>query len=144
MATKNYFVSMKNHRIDSGFTGFDATAQKSELTGVGATVVNDYENIDGGFYEISIDESHISNVTGLANVVASELVGADANVATLSISESTSDWHKQRLVTRNLPLRTTFDPVYEADNVMVYVIDSGVDTDHPEFANDCLYSRRCF
>lgn len=137
MATKNYFISMKNHRIDSGFSGddFNPTAQKSELTGVGATVVNDYPHIDGGFYEISIDDSHIANVTGLANVMASELVGADANVATLSISETTSDWHKQRLVTRNLPLRTSFDPVYEADNVIVYVIDSGVDTDHPEFAN---------
>lgn len=137
MATKNYFVSMKNHRLDTGFSGsdFDPTAQQSELTGVGATVVNDYEHIEGGFYEISIDDSHIANVTGLANVMASELVGTDANVATLSISESTSDWHKQRLVTRNLPLRTTFDPVFEGDDAMIYVIDSGCDTDHPEFAN---------
>lgn len=137
MATKTYFVSMKNHRIDSGFSGsdFNPTAQQSELTGVGATVTNYYNHIDGGFYEISIDDSHLGNVNGLANVVATELVGADANVATLSISESTSDWHKQRLVTRNLPLRTTFDPVFEGDNAMIYVVDSGVDTDHPELAN---------
>ena len=137
MATKTYFVSMKNHRIDSGFSGsdFNPTAQQSELTGVGATVTNYYRHIDGGFYEISIDDSHLGNVNGLANVIATELVGADANVATLSISESTSDWHKQRLVTRNLPLRTTFDPVFEGDNAMIYVVDSGVDTDHPEFAN---------
>ena len=66
--------------------------------------MNDYENIDGGFYEISIDEAHIGNVTGLANVIASELVGADANVATLSISESTSDWHKQRLSYKKLTI----------------------------------------
>ena len=137
MATKTYFVSMKNHRLDSGFSGddYNPTAQQSELTGVGATVTNYYQHIDGGFYEITIDDSHLGNVTGLANVIATELVGTDANVATLSISESTSDWHKQRLVTRNLPLRTTFDPVFEGDNAMIYVVDSGVDTDHPEFAN---------
>ena len=141
MATKNYFISMKNPRLDSGLdeSNFDPSSYPSQLTGVGATVVESYDNIDGGFYEISIDEAHLGNVTGLANVVASELVGADANVATLSISESTSDWHKQRLVTRNLPLRTTFDPVYEADDVMVYVIDSGCDTDHPEFANASIH-----
>ena len=36
MATKTYFVSMKNHRIDSGFSGsdFNPTAQQGELTGV--------------------------------------------------------------------------------------------------------------
>ena len=34
-----------------------------------------------------------------------------------------------------MPLRTTFDPVFEGDNAMIYVVDSGVDTDHPEFAN---------
>ena len=86
---------------------YNPTVQQSELTGVGATVTNYYQHIDGGFYEITIDDSQLGNVTGLANVIATELVGTDANVATLSISESTSDWHKQRL-TRN-SLRTTFD-----------------------------------
>lgn len=141
MATKNYIVSMKSPRIDNDITTaqFDIPAQKAELTGQGATIVNDFEHITGGFYEISIDDSHIGNVNGLANVVASELVGSGSNVATLSISESTSDWHKQRLVTRNLPLRTTFDPVYEGDNTVIYVMDSGCDTDHPEFANASIH-----
>ena len=105
MATKNYFISCKNHRIDSGFTDsdFNPTQQRAELEGAGATIVNDFDNIDGGFYEIQIDDSSIGSITGLANVMASEMVGSGANVATLSISESTSDWHKQRLVTRNLP-----------------------------------------
>lgn len=137
MATKNYFVSMKNHRIDSGFDGstFDPGEQKAELVGAGGTVVNDYGSIEGGFYEITIDDASIGAVNGLANVMATELVGAEANVATLSISEPTTDWHKQRIVTRNLPLRTDFDPVFEGDNSMIYVIDSGCDMSHPEFAN---------
>lgn len=141
MATKNYFISCKNHRIDSGFTDsdFNPTQQRAELEGAGATIVNDFENIDGGFYEIQIDDSSIGSITGLANVMASEMVGSGANVATLSISESTSDWHKQRLVTRNLPLRTTFDPSYEGNNALVYVVDSGCDVDHPEFANATIH-----
>ena len=42
MATKNYFISCKNHRIDSGFTDsdFNPTQQKAELEGAGATIVN--------------------------------------------------------------------------------------------------------
>ena len=141
MATKNYFISCKNHRIDSGFyeSDFNQTQQRTELERAGATIINDFDNIDGGFYEIQIDDASIGSITGLANVMASELVGSGANVATLSISESTSDWHKQRLVTRNLPLRTTFDPVYEGNNALVYVVDSGLDTDHPEFANATIH-----
>ena len=137
MADKNYFVSMKNHYIDSDVTRDDWTTedQRAELVTAGATIVNEFANIDGGFYELTIDEANIGNITGLANVKASELVGAGSNVSTLAISESTTEWHKQRLVTRNLPLRDTFDPVYEGDNATVYIIDSGIDVDHPELAN---------
>ena len=67
--------------------------------------------------------------------MASELVDTDSNVATLAISESTTEWHKQRLVTRNLPLRDTFDPQFTGANVTVYVLDSGIDILHPEMAN---------
>ena len=137
MAIKNYFVSMKNHIIDSDVAtaDFDPVVQKQELITAGATVVNSFGNIDGGFYELSIDDGSLSSITGIANVVATELVGVGSNVATLAISEATSEWHKQRLVTRNLPLRTTFDPQFEGDNVMTYIIDSGCDTLHPELAN---------
>ena len=49
MATKNYFISCKNHRIASGFTDsdFNPTQQRAELEGAGATIVNDFDNIDG-------------------------------------------------------------------------------------------------
>jgi hypothetical protein len=135
MADKNYFISMKNHRIDAGFTDFDPASQKQELVTAGATIVNEFANIDGGFYELTIDEASIGDITGIANVMATELVGTGSNVSTLAISESTTEWHKQRLVTRNLPLRDTFDPVYTGNDVTVYVIDSGVDDQHSEFAN---------
>jgi len=39
------------------------------------------------------------------------------------------------LVTRNLPLRTEFDATYSGDGVNVYLMDSGIDADHDEFAN---------
>ena len=135
MADKNYFISMKNHRIDAGYTDFDPVVQKQELLTAGATIVNEFANIDGGFYELTIDEANIGDITGLSNVMASELVGTGSNVSTLAISESTTEWHKQRLVTRNLPLRDTYDPVFTGDDVTVYVIDSGCDDLHTEFAN---------
>jgi predicted aspartyl protease len=137
MADKNYFVSMVNHFIDSGVspTDWSPDDQKQELVTAGATIVNEFANIDSGFYELTIDESNISSITDLANVKATEVVGAGSNVSTLAISESTTEWHKQRLVTRNLPLRDTFDPVYEGDNSTVYIVDSGCDILHPELAN---------
>lgn len=137
MADKNYFVSMKNHHIDAGFSSsdFDPAVQKQELITAGATIVNEFANIDGGFYELTIDEASIGDISGITNVMATELVGSGSNVSTLAISEVTGEWHKQRLVTRNLPLRDTFDPVYEGDDVTVYVIDSGCDHQHSEFDN---------
>lgn len=137
MAIKNYFISMKNHVIDDDFSvaDWEASDQKQELVTAGATIVNEFANIDGGFYELTIDDGSLSSITGIANVVATELVGVGSNVATLAISEATSEWHKQRLVTRNLPLRTDFDPQFEGDNVMTYVVDSGCDVLHPELAN---------
>lgn len=137
MADKNYFVSMKNHIIDDDFAtaDFDPVIQKQQLVDAGATIVNTFPHIDAGFYELTIDDASIGSITGIANVIATELVGAGSNVSTLAISESTTEWHKQRVVTRNLPLRTTFDPVFEGDNATVYVVDSGCDVDHPEFEN---------
>lgn len=128
---------MKNHGIDSGMTSsdFHPASQKQELLTAGATIVDEFANIDGGFYELTIDDASIGDITGIANVMACEQVGTGSNVATLAISESTTEWHKQRLVTRNLPLRTTFDPVYEGDNATVYIVDSGCDILHPELAN---------
>ena len=40
MATKNYFISMKNPRLDSGVdeSSYDPSSYPSQLTGVGATV----------------------------------------------------------------------------------------------------------
>ena len=73
MADKNYFISMKNHRIDAGFTDFDPASQKQELVTAGATIVNEFANIDGGFYELTIDEASIGDITGIANVIATDL-----------------------------------------------------------------------
>jgi hypothetical protein len=139
MAIKNYIISCSHPDLDGANVSFDSTALNSDLTGAGATIVNDFDHINGGFFEITIDEANLSNVTGLANVVAAELVGAEGNVATLSISEATTEWHKQRLVTRNLPLRTTFDPVYTGENTIVYVVDSGCDIYHPELAGSDIW-----
>ena len=132
MAVKSYIVSFEHQYIDGDSANFNKSATESALTGAGATINANFDHSVVGMYKIDIEESNIGDISSLANYVASENVTDQAD-ATLLISEATSEWHKQRIVTRNLPLRTTFDPVYTGDGSTVYLMDSGVDTGHPEF-----------
>ena len=133
MAVKSYIVSFEHQYIDGDSANFNKSATESALTGAGATIDANFDHSVVGMYKIDIEESSIGDITSLANYVASENVTDQAD-ATLLISEDTSEWHKQRLVTRNLPLRTTYDPVYTGAGSTVYLMDSGVDTGHPEFS----------
>ena len=66
---------MKNHIIDDDFAtaDFDPVIQKQQLVDAGATIVDDVSaNIDGGFYELTIDDASIGDITGIANVMACE------------------------------------------------------------------------
>ena len=134
MATKTYIVSFEHRYIDGdSIASFDDSAKRSALTGAGATIDDNFDHEYVGMYKIDIDEADIGSISSLSGYVASENVTDQAD-ATLVISEATSEWHKQRIVTRNLPLRTTFDPVYTGDGSMVFLMDSGVDIGHPEFS----------
>lgn len=133
MAVKSYIVSFEHEHIDGDSVTFDQSATESALTGAGATIDSSFDHAKSGMYKISIDETNISSISSLTGYVASENVTDQAD-ATLLISEATSEWHKQRIVTRNLPLRTTFDPVFTGNNSIVYLMDSGVDQGHPEFS----------
>ena len=133
MAVKTYLVSFEHEFIDGDSINFDKTATESALASAGATLDADFDHAYVGMYKFDIDDSNIGSISSIAGYSCSENVTDQAD-ATLLISEATSEWHKQRIVTRNLPLRTTFDPVYTGDGGIVYLMDSGVDTGHPEFS----------
>ena len=53
------------------------------------------------------------------------------------------NWHQHRTVTKNLPLRNEYDPLYTGESAICYLVDSGVKTDHEIFAEskfENLYS----
>jgi len=42
----------------------------------------------------------------------------------------TRNWHQYRTVTKNLPLRNKYDPLFTGTNAICYLVDSGVNIDH--------------
>ena len=45
----------------------------------------------------------------------------------------TRNWHQYRTVTKNLPLRNTYDPLFNGTSSICYLVDSGVNIDHAIF-----------
>ena len=67
-------------------------------------------------------------IEGLAGVVL-----AEEDIA-VTIAPHTATWHLQRLVTTSLPLKQQYHPVNSGDDVVVYLMDSGVDSTHAELS----------
>ena len=65
---------------------------------------------------------------GLAGVVL-----AEEDIA-VTIAPHTATWHLQRLVTESLPLKTGYTTRNLGENVVVYLMDSGVDSTHSELS----------
>lgn len=61
------------------------------------------------------------------------VVLAEEDIA-VTIAPHTATWHLQRLVTEALPLKTNYHPVNSGDSVVVYLMDSGVDSTHAELS----------
>lgn len=108
-------------------------------------------------YNVIYDKNHVfSEITaGIENTGAQIIEILDA-LGVLTIESSNTDfslvagiiaydveqeivatehWHLQRIVSRNLPMALYYTPQNFGENSTVYLIDSGVDTTHPEFAN---------
>jgi len=104
------------------------------ITGLGGTVSKRYRELtedNKSLLLVDVPADQVDNIDGLTGFQFKEGTSANSFVS----SETTSHWHLQRLVTRNLPLRTEFDATYSGDGVNVYLMDSGIDADHDEFAN---------
>ena len=78
-----------------------------------------YKNTLLRFYEVEEEQTYTATV--------------------LKTSESDLPWHLGRIVTEDLPLNTTFDygpgtcHKNKDINIHSYVVDTGIDVDHPEF-----------
>ena len=53
---------------------------------------------------------------------------------TVTVAPHTTTWHLQRLATESLPLKTEYTTQNLGENVVVYLIDSGVDSSHSELS----------
>ena len=104
------------------------------ITGLGGTVSKRYQDLSEdtkSLLLVDVPADQVDNIDGLTGFQFKEGTSANSFIS----SETTSHWHLQRLVTRNLPLRTEFDATYTGDGVNVYLMDGGIDADHDEFAN---------
>lgn len=60
----------------------------------------------------------------------SQIVAAEENVQT--ILENSGYWHQLRVNSKTLPMRPVYTPQNMGENIVVYVVDSGIDKTHPE------------
>jgi subtilisin family serine protease len=74
----------------------------------------------------------------VAAVALSVLVATPASAASGSQPNPPS-WGLDRIDQRNLPLDNTYNYSTTADNVNVYVIDTGIDISHPDFGGRAHY-----
>jgi hypothetical protein len=70
----------------------------------------------------------VADILAIPGVVLAE------EEVTLEVTPQVSTWHLQRLVTESLPLKQTYKPKNHGEGSTVYLVDSGVDVGHPEFA----------
>jgi hypothetical protein len=97
------------------------TARKN-ITDAGLLLHKEYTNLDNTFL-VEGDEGAMKALEGLLAL----------EPQTTNFSLQLAPWHLRRLVTKSLPLREDYDPLYSGKDVVVYVVDSGIDTTHPEF-----------
>jgi len=89
------------------------------------TVIYHLETLRVVGLEVS-DETTSSVLETIPGVILVELdLGATVT--------SHAEWHQLRLVSATLPMKQVYNPSHHGEGVIVYLMDSGVDTTHPEF-----------
>lgn len=109
--------------------GADVAALVATLSTQG-TVLYNLENIRVIGLQVS-EEASSSTFENTPGVVLVEL---DSGTTVTSHAE----WHQKRLVTPSLPLRATYNPISLGDDVIVYLVDSGVDITHAELVGSSI------
>jgi len=104
---------------------YDKTINFTELhdalVDAGVTINKTFQNI--GVINLDADNLDFTSISG---VLQHE---EDTKIT----PELQSEWHQQRVVKRQLPLSNTYYPDNHGDNVVVYLVDTAVETTHSEF-----------
>lgn len=101
------------------YTG-DAAALQTELEAAGITVNAIYESLN------------VMNVTTSDSVDFSQFSQITLTEEDTSVTATLGAWQRNRVNSTDLPMRTVYTPKNEGAGVVVYVLDSGIDTTHPE------------
>ena len=110
--------------LDSG-THADATAAQSAITGAGATITETYSfNLT---YKIDCTAEQLAAIAG---VLHSSLESATENV---TVQYSTD--HLKHLANPYNSLARAYNPQYNGNGSTVYLMDTGINEAHTEFAN---------
>ena len=104
----------------------DGANANTAIQSLGGTVSERYSRLseaNKSLLLVDVPSSNVNNINSLTGYQFKEGTSANSFVN----SESTSYWHLQRLVTRNLPIKNRVPFVWTGDGVNVYLMDSGND-----------------
>ena len=111
---------------------YSAETNKASLLALLATKGTVLFSLDS-LYVVSIETAETKEtLEALAGVVL-----AEEDIA-VTIAPHTTTWHLQRLVTESLPLKTEYITRNLGENVVVYLMDSGVDSTHSELSESTI------
>lgn len=90
------------------------------------------------------DDLHALSVKGISRAEAEAIPGVK-KVHSVNRYEMTAaapiSWGLDRIDQASLPLSESYTPAYNGCGVDVYVLDCGIDTNHPEFASGGPFNR---
>jgi subtilisin family serine protease len=105
---------------------FDPTKKAevlSALDAVGAKIHKDHSNLN----VLSVNAKNMAQLREIAGV---ELVETDKTISVVPAA----DWHQFRLVSTAMPMVAEYTPQFLGEGVEVYLVDTGINRDHTEFA----------
>jgi subtilisin family serine protease len=111
----------------------DGTSSRSAnglLADYGATVTDSFASIDGFAVKMSADEAR-----ALAGDPSVEYVAQNGEVSIAGTQSNPPSWGLDRIDQASLPLDNSYSyPDSAGSGVTAYIIDTGADLDHPDFA----------
>ncbi|MBM0126674.1 S8 family peptidase [Pimelobacter simplex] len=110
--------------------GADAAATARSVAGGQGRVTHVYEHALNGF-AASLPDAALNALRGNGRVRSIEL---DQAVHASGTQTPTPSWGLDRVDQRNLPLDGSYTYATTAANVTAYVVDTGIQLDHPDFA----------
>lgn len=104
----------------------DINLLRTELETAGVTIHDVFSNI--GVMTVSANNTTFSQINGILAVEEDSVV----------IPVESFEWHQLRIVSEALPMVNYYKVTNFGDNINVYVVDSGIDSTHPEFSHTTI------